>query len=204
MKLLRKEWLIMKTTNVEMTFNALYGRRAFEESEYLELQVDRYIRDLYFRKLNIACDALSLPKSYIHDYKWDLLFALFIEYFKYLDTLGDVDYFDEFVLDTNDVIVENTRISNRIQTDYYNQFTQKLNANIEKLMKSEYYTINNKIAKFIILEAALNHYTDEFYINLIYSIACKKMESSLILYKTRIEKINELKATVVKKYKERV
>ena len=194
----------MKTSNVELTFNTLYGRRSFENSEYLELQVDRYIRDLYFRKLNIACDTLSLPKAYIHDYKWDLLFALFIEYFKYLDTLGNVDYFDEFALDTNDVIVENTRISNRIQTDYYNQFTQKLNANIEKLMKSEYYTLNNKIAKFIILEAALNHYTDEFYINLICSIACKKMESSLVLYKTRIEKIKELKATVVKRYKERV
>ena len=194
----------MKTSNVELTFNTLYGRRSFENSEYLELQVDRYIRDLYFRKLNIACDTLSLPKAYIHDYKWDLLFALFIEYFKYLKSLNDVDYFDEFDLKTNEVVVENTRISNRILTDYYNQFNNELNANIEKLMKSEYYTLNNKTAKFIILEAALNHYTDQFYIDLIYSIASKKMESSLIMYKNRIDRINELKAIVNKKYNERV
>ena len=194
----------MKTSNVELTFNTLYGRRSFENSEYLELQVDRYIRDLYFRKLNIACDTLSLPKAYIHDYKWDLLFALFIEYFKYLKSLNDVDYFDEFDLKMNEVVVENTRISNRILTDYYNQFNNELNANIERLMKSEYYTLNNKTAKFIILEAALNHYTDQFYIDLIYSIASKKMESSLIMYKNRIDRINELKAVVNKKYNERV
>ena len=194
----------MKTSNVEMTFNTLYGRRSFEESEYIELHIDRYIRDLYFKKLNIACDTLSLPKAYIHDYKWDLLFALFIEYFKYLKTLNDVDYFDEFDLKMNEVVVENTRISNRILTDYYNQFNNELNANIEKLMKSEYYTLNNKTAKFIILEAALNHYTDQFYIDLIYSIASKKMESSLIMYKNRIDRINELKAVVNKKYNERV
>lgn len=194
----------MKTSNVELTFNTLYGRRSFEESEYIELHIDRYIRDLYFRKLNVACEALSLPKAYIHDYKWDLLFALFIEYFKYLKTLNDVDYFDEFDLKMNEVVVENTRISNRIQTDYSNQFNNELNANIERLMKSEYYTLNNKTAKFIILEAALNHYTDQFYIDLIYSIASKKMESSLITYKNRIDRINELKAIVNKKYNERV
>ena len=194
----------MKTSNVELTFNTLYGRRSFEESEYIELHIDRHIRYLYFKKLNMACDTLSLPKAYIHDYKWDLLFALFIEYFKYLKTLNDVDYFDEFDLKMNEVVVENTRISNRILTDYYNQFNNELNANIEKLMKSEYYTLNNKTAKFIILEAALNHYTDQFYIDLIYSIASKKMESSLILYKNRIDRINELKAVVNKKYNERV